>query len=233
MAIARVQSKTANNGSTAGTTLTITLTGNGTVGNTLFVGFVGAGGIPSRFKYGSNTEVPFAEFVANNVFAAYAVVPIQEASTSIVITMGSQLAAAVAVEYSGRLITCDLPPLSASNSSGTSNTSGTTATSNYANELAVSIASARFATATEQTAWLTSTTNSFTSVAQTSSSANTTSDREIAFLEKIVTSTGTFQTTGTQPANSGWVNLIATFTDNPLVTPGGGLRAAGHGGLAA
>lgn len=229
MAIARVQSKTANTAGSAATSLTITLGSNATIGNTLLIGFVAAVSIPTRFKFGSNTEVPFATFGANNVTMAYAFVPVQEASNSIVITFSSSLAAAVAVEYSGRLIACDLPILSNSNAGSTSNATGTTATSNYANELAVAIMATRFATTTEQTAWLASITNSFTSVAQTSSNANTSGDREIAFLEKIVSSTGTFQTTGTQ-SNAQWANMIATFTEpssgGVLINPGmsGGLR---------
>ncbi len=215
--ITEIQHKAANTAGTAATSLTITMDANATVGNTLVLA-LSAGQFPTRIKYGSNTDMFWSTRATGAIVAVIGYTHVVEASPTIVITLnGTVHCAAVVTEYSGTLITSDIPPLSATGSSVT-NTTGTLASTGYANELIVASMVTSFATTTNQTAWLTSPTNSFSSVAQTSSSINTTADREVAFLERIVTSTGTYQTQGTQ-ANNAWANLIASFTDNPTPTP--------------
>ncbi len=215
--ITEIQHKAANTGATAATSLTITLDANATVGNTL-IGTISSGQFITRAKYGSNTDMFWASRSTGSLVTSIVYVPVKEASPTIVLTLnGTVHCAAVFTEYSGTLITSDIPPLSATGSSVT-NTTGTLASTGYANELIVAAMGTAFATTTIQTAWLTSPTNSFSSVAQTSSNQNAAGDREVAFLERIVTSTGTYQTQGTQ-ANNAWSNLIASFTDNPTPTP--------------
>ncbi len=230
MAIARVQSKVNSTGAGTATSLTVTLTGNATVGNTLMVCSVESVGVLSQVKYGTNSWVPMTLTGANNVNLGFGFVPVVEASATVVITVtgAAQRIAAIVIEYSGRLIACDFPPLQATSAGSTTNATGTTATTLAANELILGVMARAGTFTTEQTAWLTSPTNSFASVVQTSSSSNNAGDRALAVLERIVTSTGTFSTAGTQ-ASAAWSNVIASFSDDPNR---GGIRLAGHGGLA-
>jgi len=213
--IARVQSKSANTGSAAGSvTLTITLTSPATIGNTLFV-IASAGANINGITFGTKQTV-----VHTSGASSFAFIPVREASSTIVITANSSVRiAAVAAEYSGTLVSFDIPTLAASGSS-TSNATGTLQTTTYANELIVAgMAKTGTAYASEQTAWLTSITNSFVSVLQTSSFNNASTDRAVALLERFVTATGTYSTAGTQ-ANTVWGNFIASFVDNPGCAPG-------------
>ncbi len=230
MAITRVQSKAANTGNGTVATLTITLDANATIGNTLIVAMASGQTQVASATYGSLTRFYVNLQSAASTQTAIFYIPIIEASPTIVVNCASNTQiAAVAVEYAGTIIAPDIPPLAASGTA-TTNATGTLTATRYANELLVAVMGRRGTFTVDQTAWLTSITNSFSSVAQTSTITNVSnSDKAVAFLERIVTSTGTYSTAGTQ-ASSVFSNIIATFVDNPIR---GGIRLAGHGGLAA
>lgn len=218
-AITRVQSKATSTGAgAAAATLTITLTSNATVGNTLIVS-TGAVQNMVTVKYGSNT------WGACSIFSGLALcyIPVREVSNTIVVTPStSSRMTAIAVEYSGTLIAEDIPPLLAQRASnGTTNPTGTLAATTYANELIFAAFLTIGQYASEQTAWLTSLTNSFVSIVQTSTSSNVAAaDRALAVAERFVTSTGTYSTSGTQPSQQAY-SFIASFVDNPGgCTPG-------------
>ena len=85
---------------------------------------------------------------------------------------------------------------------GNTGNSATTDTTTQANELIVAVAGQRGTFSSEQTSWASSPTNSFSIVSETSSFVNTTNnDRAVAFLERIVTSAGTYSTGVTGNSN--------------------------------
>ncbi len=150
------------------------------------------------------------------------------------ITVGSFTSArmvAVAAEYSGSHLTpADIPTNSQSN----------TTTPNVG-AITNSVASSLYIAALGQkgldipatnTTWASGATNSFNIVAQNTTNVNTGRvDLTLAYLESIV-STSAARNTSVASA-FGAINasgILATFSE---LTAGGGLRAAGHGGLAA
>ena len=97
-------------------------------------------------------------------------------------------------EYSGTNTVPDVRRVGNTGNS-TTLTTATTDTTTQANELIVAVAGQRGTFSSEQTSWASSPRNSFSIVSETSSFVNTTNnDRAVAFLERIVTSTGTFST---------------------------------------
>ena len=92
-------------------------------------------------------------------------------------------------------------------------TTATTDTTTQANELIVAVAGQRGTFSSEQTSWASSPRNSFSIVSETSSFVNTTTnDRAVAFLERIVTSAGTYSTGVTGNSNQFACN-IASFRE--------------------
>jgi hypothetical protein len=221
--ITRVQSKTGNSGNATTATVTITLDAAATIGNTLiFAVCTQSGPGHASYIHGSSTDffVAFHNDATGLIKTGIGYCPVQEASATITLTLNTaSYHAYVAVEYSGISIGPDIMPFGAVGSS-TTNTTPTLATTNYPNELIVAAMGTRGSWSSAQTAWLTSPTNSFTSVGQTSSFTNLTpNDRAVAFLERIVTSTGAYSTAGTQ-ANNRYSNQIASFFESAAI--GGG-----------
>lgn len=92
-------------------------------------------------------------------------------------------------------------------------TTATTDTTTQANELIVAVAGQRGTFSSEQTSWASSPRNTFSIVSETSSFVNTTNiDRAIGFLERIVTSAGTYSTGVTGNSNQFACN-IASFRE--------------------
>jgi len=124
-------------------------------------------------------------------------------------------------EYSGKNITPDVWR-TGNNATSTTLTTNVTDTTNTANELIVASMCIRGQFSVEQTgasAWASSPTNSFSIIEQTSTTLNTTNgDRAIAFLERFVTSTGTFSTGVTSNVSQAWATPIATFRELPQVS---------------
>ncbi len=209
--VTRVQSKSANTGNGTVATLTITLDANATIGNTLIVAVASGQTQVASATYGSLTKLYGTLASSVSTQTAILFIPVVEASPTIVVNCASNTQiAAVVVEYSGTIIAPDIPPLTATGTA-TSNATGTLTATRYANELIVAVMGRRGTFSSEQTGWLTSITNSFLSVLQTSTFTNVAnSDKAVAFLERIVTSTGTYSTAGTQ-ASSVFSNIIAAF----------------------
>jgi hypothetical protein len=140
--------------------------------------------------------------------------------TSVVISSQAGSGAAmsgVLVEYSGKNIVPDVWALPKTGTSTTPNTNVTDTTTSP-NDLIVSALAQRGAFASEQTAWASSPTNSFSIVAQTSTFINTTNnDRAIAALERFATATGTFSTGVTISVSQQFTACIVAFREVPQV----------------
>lgn len=143
--------------------------------------------------------------------------------TSVVISIpsgASFTAAAVLKEYSATNLVPDVWVPGATGNSATLTTS-TTDTTNSANELIVVALGQRAQIATvasNAASWLSGTpptpTNSFTVVEQSSTNINTSnSDRAVAFLERLVTSTGTYSTSVGSLFSNQWTAPIVTFKE--------------------
>ena len=117
--------------------------------------------------------------------------------------------AGVLTEYSCTNIVPDVWRVGNAGNS-TTLTTATTDTTTQANELIVAVAGQRGTFSSEQTSWASSPTNSFSIVSETSSFVNTTNnDRAVAFLERIVTSAGTYSTGVTGNSNQFACNIAS------------------------
>ncbi len=140
-------------------------------------------------------------------------------------------AAAVAAEYSGSHITqSDIP----TNVQGATANPGTTAiTNSNANSLYVAALGQKgMNVATTNNAWCSAPTNSFNIVDQNTTSVNSGSvDFSVVYLDSIVTTSSARNVSVTSALGSLQSSgILATFQE---ILTGGGIRTAGHGGLAA
>ncbi len=243
MAIALVQSKAADTTtSTTAQSLAITLDSPTTAGNVVIVTI---STVTIRFLKVTSAHGVFAEITPQTfenttatmtvriymgiMFGADTVITI--ADTAVANTMAP--CAAVAVEYSGQNITLDKSIPSTATGSGVG--SGTTGalTNTDANALFVGAIGVKCQSATENTAWATSVTSPFLITAQTTTNTNTaaTSDRAIAFCGAIV-STASARTANVAHG-LGTLRYAGVLTAFHEIPSGGGIRTAGHGGLAA
>ncbi len=245
MAIARVQSASANTGtSSTATSFTITFAAPTTSGNTVLVGI--AGTTPTAYKVTSAhgifcninpgavdvTGAPeYLRIFQGFMFGADTVITITtDLGTSSVAT-----ASAVAVEYSGALIQPDnIPAVSAASGVNAANT-GNLANTN-ANALFVGVIGVKMQSTTQNAAWASNNVAPFSIVAQntTNNGTTTTIDRAVVYLDAIVATA----TTRGANVNHGYgtnryAGLLATFYQGTSAAAGGGIRTAGHGGLAA
>jgi len=214
-AITRVQSKTGNTAGASGTTLAVTLDSTPTAGNIIVVA-------ACYFGTSSTPGPGAATLSATNVvwmMASPAVQPGSQcnvtlsvgrvfASPGSVVTLtfvSAGGAAMVAVEYSGASVTFD--KFASAIGSSAAAASGATATTANANELFVGAIGSRGTNGVTFSA----PTNSFSIVGQDKSSLNTSADRSVAFLERIVTSTGTPDAGATISASNIWVSQVLTI----------------------
>ncbi len=239
MAIARVQSVVGDTGSSAIlTSLALTFASPTTSGNVVMVG--------ANVQDGASVKVTSA----HGIF--YAATPIARTSggtsdaqifwaimfgadTVITIALNSAAAftgSAVAVEYSGANIVPDNIPNGVTSTTSNANTGSVT--NQTANALYVAaIVQRSFNSATENTAWASSNVQPFNIAGQTTTNINSGSvDKAIVYLDAIVT-TSASRAANVNSALGSLVSagLLATFKQ--VTAGGGGLRAAGHGGLAA
>ncbi len=244
MAIARVQSKATDTvASVTATSLTITLDNPTTSGNVVIVGIATTGlrglivtsthGIFSNVTpsvFDGTTTNEFVYIFYGVMFGADTVITIQ--SSDLLTTFAAT--SAVAVEYSGAGIQPDNIPapinVGTTNSANTGNLANTTA-----NALYVGIIGVKTQSSTENTSWATNNVAPFSIVAQTTTNNNgsATIDRAIVYLDAIVsTSAGRVANVNHGFGAKRYAGLLATFKQF-TAAGGGGLRAAGHGGLAA
>ncbi len=242
MAIARVQSKVANTGtSVTSTTLAITLDNPTVSGHVVMVGI--ATTTTSVLKVTSTNGIfsdvtPTAADISGVNLITHLFYGVMLGADT-VITVASSVPAgvinvtsAIAVEYSGALILPDNIPAvigaSSTNAANTGNLSNTNA-----NALFVGVIGIKTQSSTQNTNWATNNVAPFSIVAQITSNNGTvtTIDRALVYLDAIVS------TSSTRGANinhgfgtNRYAGLLATFDQ---AASGGGIRAAGHGGLAA
>ncbi len=241
MAIARVQSITASTlAPTNATTLVLTFGAATTAGNTVIIGLASTSGgdIKVTSTHGIFSEVtpaaPDLTTTTEHVRIFWGIMFGADTVITIAAVSGAALSqsCAVAAEYSGAFIQPDnIPaPIGASgvNAANTGNVANTNA-----NALFVGVIGVKISSSTANTAWATNNIAPFNIVGQNSTSNNTTAtgDRAIVYLDAIVS------TSATRGANvnhgfgtNRYAGVLGTFAQ---VTAGGGIRIAGHGGLAA
>ncbi len=241
MAIARVQSTTATTLASSNSTVLILNFGAATTaGNTVIIGIAGSINLDLKVTstHGIFSEVtPSAVDLTTStelVRIFYGIMFGADTSITIASVLGGALSqmSAIAAEYSGALIAPDnIPAVIGASSTNAANT-GNLANTN-ANALYVGIIGVKVATGTQNTSWATNNVAPFSIVAQTSTNNNSTAtgDRAIVYLDAIVS------TSSTRGANvnhgfgtNRYAGLLATFDQG---VTGGGIRTAGHGGLAA
>ncbi len=241
MAIARVQSITASTlAPSTATSLVLTFGAATASGNTVIIGLAttSAADIKVTSAHGVFSEVTPSAIDSTTtteyVRIFYGVMFGADTVITIAAIAGQALSqtTAVAVEYSGAFLQPDnIPaPIGASgvNAANTGNVANTNA-----NALFVGVIGVKISSSTANTAWATNNIAPFNIVGQNSTSNNTTAtgDRAIVYLDAIVS---TVATRGTN-VNHGfgtnrYAGVLGTFAQ---AISGGGIRTAGHGGLAA
>jgi hypothetical protein len=221
-AITRVQTATGNTGtSTTSSTFTVTLGSPTTAGNVLIIGF--AVHIPGTFVLTGTalagnpileTTVGYNSNGPQIVHLAF--VRCLNSGSTIIFTSSAGttnfVGAAVVAEYSGTNIISESTP-------GTTLGGATTLTSGTFTTIApvtlcMAAFSQRFTTATEQTAFASAATNSFTIVGQTSSNVNTTNtDRGLVLLERITLSTISATAGVTSSFSNNWTSTGLAFKE--------------------
>ncbi len=235
MAIARVQSITTASTSGTAATLPITLGVATTSGNVLMVAVnvASAAAIKVTSAHGIFSDVTPQGLNTSGSNAVHIFLGIMSgADTAITVgSFGNTRMVAVAAEYSGVHINYSDIPINVQSNTATPNTGAIT--NSVASALYVAaIGQKGFNSATNNTAWASAPTNSFNIVNQNTTAANSGAvDLSLVYLDSIVSSSSSRNTSvvsalGTIQASG----LLATFCE---FATGGGLRAAGHGGLAA
>ncbi len=241
MAIARVQSITASTlAPTNSTTLVLTLGTATTSGNTVIVGVAGTTGADLKVTsaHGIFSEVtpaaPDLTTTVEHVRIFYGVMFGADTVITIAAVAGAALAqmSAVAAEYSGAFIQPDNIPAPIGASGVNACNTGNVANTN-ANALFVGVIGVKISSSTANSAWATNNIAPFNIVGQNSTSNNTTAtgDRAIVYLDAIVSTAATRGTNVNHGFGTNrYAGLLATFAQ---AISGGGIRTAGHGGLAA
>ncbi len=239
MAIARVQSTSASTGviSTAGT-VTLTFASPTTAGNVVIIGITTtkSEGLKVTSAHGIFAELSPQAFATTtttiNTKILWGVMTGADTVITIVETAAGSLSqlSAVAVEYSGLAIQPDNIPAPVAASGVNACNTGNLANTNP-NALFVGVIGVGTQCASPNTSWAFNNISPFNIVAQNSTNNNSsaTIDRAIVFLDAIVS------TSSSRGANvnhgfgtNRYGGVLATFDS----VGGGGLRAAGHGGLA-
>ncbi len=240
MAIARVQFKVADSGSTTNpTSLTITLGAATTAGNVVLVGINGTAGVLLRVSssngifYAASPSVQTGGGTSSSqIFwgimkGADTVITI----TGLTGTTNLTSICAIAAEYSGANVIPDAIP--SNSTSTTANVNTGFLTNLTANSLYCAVMGQRtFNSATENSVWASGNVQPFNIVGQTTSNVNSgNADKSLVYLDAIV-STSSSRAANVNSAFGSLVSsgLIATFRE---LASGGGIRTAGHGGLAA
>lgn len=210
MAIAFVQAKAATSGASNVSTINVVFDAAPANGNVIFL-LTSSGGGFCRIASDANitwfAAAPYGGGSSTFLQPFIGIVKTGSASATITVdTTSSTSLVAVAAEFSGVSPTPDR--LTFSSAFNTTPDTGTTPTTTSANQLWLGWIVNRFANGTT----FTSPTNSFSIVAQTKSTLNTTNDRSVALLYKIVGSTGAANT-GVTADNGVWVGEMTTFPE--------------------
>ncbi len=237
MAIARVQSVSQTTAAgAAAVSLSLTLGAATTAGNVVMVAVnsTSVGQVKVTSAHGRFSDITpqgiNTSGTANQVRIFYGIMT----GADTVITIGfiaSSRAAAVAAEYSGSHIAQSDIPTNVQSSTATPNTAAIT--NSNANSLYVAALGQKgMNVATTNNAWCSAPTNSFNIVDQNTTSVNSgNADFSVAYLDSIVTTSSARNVAVTSALGSLQSSgIMATFQE---ILTGGGIRTAGHGGLAA
>ncbi len=236
MAIARVQSTSATTvAAAAGATLAITFGAATTAGNIVIVAISGTNvTYKVTSAHGIFSDItPQALNTGGTASAVHIFMGIMSGADTL-ITVGivpSSRVAIVAAEYSGSRIAYSDIPTNVQSTTATPNTAAITNAD--ANSLYVAaLGQKAFNSSTTNTAWASSNTSPFNIVAANTTSVNASNvDFAVCYLDAIVSTSSSRNVSVASAfgslASSG---LLATLHE---IASGGGIRAAGHGGLAA
>lgn len=212
--IARVQFKSANTAATNATTLAIVMDATPTAGNMLVVSAAIGSAASTICRMSEQTGITWLEQTrsgtnGNHLFAVGRVASTIASATITVSANATSPISAVAAEYSGTNIRVDKAASAVGTS--TSAASGATETTSTAAELWVGAITSR-SSSTPVT--FSAPTNSFSIVAQTTTSVGgTNSDNSAALLDQVVAATGTPNAGATVSASQNWVASVLTFEE--------------------
>ncbi len=242
MAIARVQFKVADTAATAApTSLAITFGAATTAGNVVLVGVNTTGGVLLRVSSANGifyNATPAAQ-TAGATSATQMFWGIMKGADTVITVQGLTGATnlgstcAIAAEYSGVNITPDALPSNSVSTTANANTGFLTNTNTNALYCAA-IGQRTFNSATENSTWASANVQPFNIVGQTTTNVNSgNADKALVYLDAIV-STSSSRAANVTSALGSLVSagLLATFYEITVAAAGGGLRVAGHGGLA-
>ena len=210
---ARVQSAIGSTGAVALTSFNVNLTTSPVAGNTLIAVISTRGTSANRVSTITQSGASWTRVTQANMSTGTTEIWIASnvsgAATQVAINLASSHRAAVVVaEYSGILTVGPVDMLAYSTGTSTSPATGTTGITAQPNELwlgAIGIADGRNTRVMNAPYG-----NTFTLIASTQSST-TSSDTRIYALEKLVSATGTANTSGTDANSVAWSGAIATF----------------------
>ncbi len=239
MAISRIQSAAGGTGTNSGNgSFTITFGGNVTAGNYVVITTVTAGGSGYAMKVSGTGYIPqkvVPPTVNGNIGVLvdifWGIVTSGSTSVFTVANVASgDVMCGVAAEYIGSNLTQDV--LATANT-GNNNVPSVVNTNVTANALLIGALATGCTTASVNTSWLSSPHTPFSIANQISTNVNTSRDRAMALLDAVVSSTNSQTSSGTNSFGAQeWAGNFAIFKELAS-SSGGGLRAAGHGGLAA
>ncbi len=242
MAIARVQSTSATTiASQVLASLTLTFASPTTAGNVVIIGMA-ISNVSKIYKvtsaHGIFSQLSPQAYDATGGEATliyYGVMTGADTAITIAVIDGSGVSviAAAAAEYSGVGILPDNIPATVGTIGTNAANTGNLANSN-ANALYVGVIGIRTTTATQNTNWAYNNVAPFSIVAQNTTNNNGSAnvDRGVVYLDAIVSTSATRGTNVNHGFGANrYAGILATF--DQVASSGGGLRAAGHGGLAA
>lgn len=212
--ISRVQSKSGNTGSSASTSIAVTLNSAPVNGNTLIAVIATRGTSSGRVTGITQTGATWTRATqatnsnsGGSTLEIWYASNVSSAGTLVTVTQANLRSAIVVAEYSGVLTASSLDVIQSNSGSSTSASTGTTVTTTQADELLIggfSLASSSYT--------LSSITNSFASYGNNASTNSTSGNNaKVYALDRIVSSTGAYSTGGTISTNSKWAGAIATF----------------------
>lgn len=234
MAIARVQSKTANSGAAGVTTLNLVFDAAPTDGNIVVIAAAGLGTSSAAFSSMSVTGTnivwmqccPAVQGGSNMTGILAVGFVLASASATVTVTDLSSGGIAIAgAEYSGCAPFFD--QYASAVATTTTPSSGATGTTSSANQLWVASIGHRAVSG----GTFSLPTNSFAIVGQDKSSIGSTSDRSVALLERIVSGTGTANAGATVSASGICVSQVLTLKETPSGSAGGGSVFGSQGGV--
>jgi|GEM_PF-1056483 len=212
----RIQTATANTGTTASTSFVATLSTAPVTRNTLIAVISTRSNTTNNVTSITQSGATWARAVSstgnstnNTTTEIWYTTALSDAATAITINQGSARSAAVVMEYSGLAYGAPFDQVASNFNSAqnTAATTGTTATTTSADELWIGGIGLRSSSYT-----LSSITNSFSIISFSNSTNSTaTNNSKIYALDRVVNSTGDATTGGTVSTRTYWSGAVAAF----------------------